>query len=461
MNKRHMFFILLYFVAGIAAYGCTSSSTDSASDNQVQIDLAGSKQGQSVAFVDVDGDGIEDKVVGAPYASVSSRTGAVLVYKSIEAGYSSAPVMAMTGDDNFGLSVVNLGDVDGDHKDDFAVGAINGSGDTAASLSGTVTIYKGGSKWQIIKKLAGDGPMDKFGFVIAAGDLNNDGYNDIVVGAPFNTNDPSLYQQGAVYVYFGPDFTKRVPLYASKTNSGLGWAVAVGDINGDGIPDLLISASGKVFGFYGGGNFSPSINSPDVTITSSASGFGKAIAVVGDFDGDGKKEIAIGAPNATINGNRDTGSVYIVKGGAGNRTVNLNAATTDLIVRIDGSNLFDRFGSSIAVAGDLDGDGKPEFAVGAPMADVNVNDLSGKVYLFKGKDINPSTTLSSSTAFNGMTKNQALGTALAANKKGHLLIGGPRSNADTGGVMMVDVLTGSPVSGGSSGGSTAGGGECH
>lgn len=463
MNERHIFFILFLLLTGLAAYSCSGSGTGSIASNNVRLDLTGSRQGQSVGFVDVDGDGIDDKVVGAPYASVSERTGVVLVYKGTATGNSSSPIMIMTGDDNFGFSFANLGDVDGDHRDDFAVGAINGSGsdDYESSLCGTVTIYKGGNKWQVIKKLAGEGPMDKFGFSLSAGDLDNDGYNDIIAGAPFNTNTPSLYQQGAVYVYFGPDFTRSVALHASSSNKGIGWAVSSGDINGDGISDLLISANGKVLGFYGGSSFAPSISSPDLTISSSASGFGKAIEVIGDIDGDGKKEIAVGAPNAVINGNRDTGSVYIVKGGDGTRTINLNAAAADLIVRIDGNGIFSRFGSSIVSVGDLDGDSKPDFAVGAPMDDVNPNDLGGKVYLFKGKDIGPATTLVNSTLFNGMAKNQAYGTALASNKKGQILIGGPRSTIDTGGVSLIDALTGNVVSEGSSGGSTGGSGECH
>lgn len=455
---------MIYLIAGVFVFSCSGGSNSSTgSPAPAQLNLTGSGQGQSVAFVDVDGDGVEDKLVGAPWAATSSGRGAVLVYRGTGSGYSSDPITAMTGDQNFGYSVVNIGDVDGDHKEDFAVGAINGSGAelTDPSLSGTVSIYKGGSKMEVIRHLAGEGPMDKFGFSIAAGDLNKDGYNDVIVGAPFNTNDPSLYQQGAVYVFFGPDFTKRIPIYASSSASGLGWKVASGDINGDGIDDLLISATGKVLAFYGGAGFAPAISSPDLTISSSSSGFGKAIEVIGDIDGDGKREIAVGSPNATINKNRDTGSVYIVKGGAGRRNVDLNSASADLIVRIDGNGLFDRFGASIALVGDTDGDGMPEFAVGAPMADVNTNDLSGRVYLFKGKDITPSAKLASSTVFNGMTKNQAFGTALASNKKGQILIGGPRANANTGGVMMVDALTGNPVSGGSSGGTTGGGDSCH
>ena len=75
--------------------------------------------------------------------------------------------------------------------------------------------------------------------------MNGDRTGDLIVGAPFNTNDPKFYQGGAVYIYFGPDFTDKVALYASSSNKGLGWSEVTGDINGDNILDLCISASGK------------------------------------------------------------------------------------------------------------------------------------------------------------------------------------------------------------------------
>lgn len=464
MKKRDVYFLPLLLSLVLTAYGCGnsgSSSTEAVDDGSMRsnvmdgVTLMGSKQGQSGGFVDVDGDGIDDKVVGAPYATTPSGTGAALVYTGNSDGsFSSSADLLLTGDDNYGYSFANIGDVDGDGKDDFAIGAISGDGEDV-SLSGSVYIYKGGSNGQIIKKLAGEGPMDKFGISIASGDLNNDGNKDVIVGAPFNTNDPSLYQQGAVYVFFGPDFTSKVSLYASSTNKGLGRAVASGDVNGDGISDLLISATGKVLVYYGVAGFNPTINSPNLAISNAATGFGKSLAVIGNIDGVSGEEIAVGAPNATVNNNRDTGSVYIIKGG-----------TTTILAQMNGANLFDRFGSSVASVPDMDGDNKPELVVGATTANSDPNYLSGKVYLFKSTGLSGSSWAPSS-AFDGNIKDQAYGTFLApapANietLKGKLLIGAPRSNMDTGGVSMVDLATGEMVAGGSSGGGGGGGGECH
>lgn len=473
--------ILLALLAGLAAYGCGSSGSSSMempgnNNNQNNVlngvTLMSSKQGQSVGLVDADGDGIADKVVGAPYAVTSVNTGAVLIYKgNSTGGFSSSPSNLLTGDDNLGFSFVKLtkgSSANPDNIEMFAVGAINGSGDgpTDSSLCGTVSVYKAGNNGpQLVTKLSGDGATAKFGLSLAAGDLNGDGYTDIVIGAPFNTNDAALYMQGAAYVYLGPDFSAatRKTLYASATNKGLGWAVATGDINGDGKADLLISTSGKVLGFYGGTSFAPVIDSPDVTISSTAAGFGKAIAVIGDINADTCGEIAIGAPGAIINNNRDTGSVYIIKGGTGNRTISNADTSADKIVRIDGNALFDRLGGSIVSLGDVDNpvDGKPDFAVSATTADVNAGDISGKVYLLKGKDISNTTTLAANaTAFSGSMKDQNYGTFLAPAGNGKLLIGAPTANMNTGSVFMVDLATGQVVAGGSSGGGSGGGLDC-
>jgi len=448
--------VVLFTLMFIGCAGGTDSGSTGGSNPSVGVDLTYGKLGQSAGFVDVDGDGIMDKVIGAPSASKDSNMGIALVYKgssssskSYKAEYGSTYTTTLTGDNSFGSSFVNLGDVDGDSKEDFAVGAIYGDGDNA-SMCGAVHIYKGGSNGQLIKKVSGEVPMDRFGMSIASGDLNGDGKNDIIIGAPFNTNDPSLYQSGAVYVYFAPDFATSVSLHASSTNKAIGWYVASGDINNDGVSDLLISVSGKVLGYYGGTSFSPSIDSPNVTISSSASGFGKTIAVIGDVDNDGYKEIVIGAPNATINSNRDTGSIYIIKGGTGARTVSLNSSTTDQIVRIDGAALFDRFGASIAIV-DADGDNIIDIAVGAPTADADGNVMAGKVYLLKGKDISSAATLSNATLFHGSAKYQGYGAFIAAAPDHHILVGTPEANKYNGDVVLVDLAEGSSTTGGSSG----------
>ena len=467
-TKTLLLSLVLSVAAGLISHGC-GDGNDGSPDTQATLNLTGARQGQAVGFADMNGDGIADKVVGAPYATtVSGQTGAVLVYNGSTTGFSTIPTAALTGDDNLGYAVVTIGN-------DLAVAAIHGDGDDV-SLSGSVTIYRGGGSGAIVKKLSGEWPLDKFGVSLASGDLNNDGTDDLIVGAPFNTNDPALYLGGAVYVFFGPDYAAPVKLYASAANKGLGWAVAAGDVNGDGTDDLVLSATGKVLVFYGSGlAFAPSISAPDIVLTSAAAGFGKAVAVIGNIDGSAGDEIAIGAPNALVSLNtvtsRDVGSVYIANG-SGLSPVNLDTATPGpagpLISRLNGETLFSRFGSSVAALGDIDGRGKPDLAVGAPMRDVDWNILSGTVYVFKGEDIAAGTPWAGISAFEGQVRDHSYGTSFAAavlsgptGTRNALLIGAPRSNAGTGGAAMVDPATGQTVAGGSSGGSTGGSGDCH
>lgn len=339
--------LFLCLALGALAQGCAKKDAADAPAPSA-LDLTGARQGQAVGFFDVDGDGFADKAVGAPYAApASSGTGALLLYQGSATGFSGSPTLVLRGDDNLGYALVTVGE-------DLAVGALHGSGEDV-SLSGSVTIFQGGGSGAIVRKLSGEWPLDKFGLALASGDLNGDAVPDLVVGAPFNTNDPARYQGGAVYVFLGPDYGTRVALHASAANGGLGWAVAAGDVSGDGTDDLVISAAGKVLVFNGAVAFSPSIDAPSFTFTSAAAGFGRALAVLGDVDGVPGSELAIGAPNAVLSLNtltsRDAGSVFVVKV-AGAPPVGLDGAiagpTGPLLARLDGETLFSRFGASLA-----------------------------------------------------------------------------------------------------------------
>jgi hypothetical protein len=168
---------------------------------------------------------------------------------------------------------------------------------------------------------------------------------------------------------------------------------------------------------------------------------------------------------------RDAGSAFVVNA-SGATPVNLDAAVAGpagpLLARLDGETLFSRFGTSLAAIGDVDGGGKPDLAVGAPMQDVDWNLLSGKVFVFKGEEIAAGTPWGSVSAFEGSVRDHSYGTALAGallpgltGSTHALLIGAPRSEGGTGGVAMVDAATGLDVAGGSSGGDAGDGGTCH
>jgi hypothetical protein len=402
----------------------------------VQEDLRGGLQGQAGIALDLNGDGKEDLVIGAPYAQSKGMNGALLLYISNSQGFPSRPSTLVEGEGNLGWSLTALGDIDGDGKGEFAAGAFSGSAEDV-SLSGTVTVFQGGDKPSKLTILSGENALDKFGYALACGDLNDDGYSDLAVGAPFHSPTPALYQRGAVYVYFGPNYDTagRVKIPATAANGGIGFSMASGDVNGDGMDDLLLQASGKVIGFYGSRFSFPLSYSPDVIFSSAAAGFGRSIAVLWDMDGDGLNDLAVGADQATVNGVLDSGRLFIIKGGEGERRVNADSASPDLLAVIDGKPDCGRFGSTILAVGDLDDDGTPDLAVSAVHADGDPWLMTGKIYLISGNVLNGEANVINSIP--GEARDMHLGSFLALVAEGNqFAAGAPTENVNTGKVRL-------------------------
>lgn len=496
MKSSHtcFFFLILFMVAGI--YGCNGSGTSSTITDTgtatPTINLTKSAQGTSGVFMDVNGDGLADQVVGAPAANLFK--GGVLVYFGSANGFSTSPIelKGEAADDNFGYSIINTGDIDGDGLNDFAIGAIHAEGGTP--LSGAVYIYKGGSTPTLLTKLNGEGPGDKFGWSIAPGDINGDGKADIVVSAYFNSG--TVFQGGAVYVYLntgsGLPAAPSLTVYGTK---GLGYSVAIGDVNGDTIGDIIADEGGKVLVWYGSTTIttalayaSPSVTiygTPKAAVGKAGSGFGKATAVVGDIDGDGFNDIAIGNPNRGIYNIYDNrGSVYIFKGGdyAAGKII-YEDGTDSLgnlgykIIKITGVNDQDRFGSFILPVGDAIGmdsltpGGKPDLVVSAVWGDTDTIKTAGKGYLFSGEHISAmSVDMSASHAekgYNGEATGSGFGTFCSITKEGPdgvLFVGAPLTSETTGSLKMIMLTDGSAITGGATGGgigTDTGGLACH
>ena len=270
---------------------------------------AGDGFGYSIAGLgDVNGDGIADFAVGAPGDDrAGANAGLVYVYHGGRppSGRAAMELEPPAPGGQFGISVASAGDFNGDGVPDLAVGA-NWHLDRGEPR-GRVMVYFGGRAMHARPDWSADGPDPAgwFGIVAGAGDLNGDGYDDLVVGA--GRARGSTRASGAAYVYFGGAHAKTDPalvLPGNQTGDGFGYAVAApGDLDGDGWPDLVVSASGSDASAPGAGAVKvyrggPGMDAkPDVVITGDAAGdaFGTTVAAAGDLDGDGLADLLVGS----------------------------------------------------------------------------------------------------------------------------------------------------------------------
>jgi hypothetical protein len=442
-------FLLLFLFANMTHLSPASAGKKKStvtSELSSQKFLKGAMQGMSSVVLDLNGDNINDFVVGAPFANHSGANGALLIYFADKNGFYKKPAVILDGDGNLGWSLVSLGDLNDDDREDFAVGAYSGSG-KYSSLAGTVIIYHGGKKPNKISVLEGEHALDKFGYSIASGDLNHDGYLDLVVGAPFHSPTPLLYQQGALYIYFGPDYDPEdaIKIPASAIHTGIGFSVATGDITDDGIDDLLIGASGRVVVYCGAKDIFPACPNPDFVYKDIGynpyNGFGRNMAVLGDVNGDDYNDIVIGAHQETVSGEIDSGRLFILKGGP--KTNSINNCTSDvssleLLYLINGEPNCGQFGSAILPVGDSDGDDVPDVVVSAVHADGNPWLMTGKIYLISGAELGQE--ISVAKKIEGKAKNMHLGASLALIGDGKTIAAGaPTENGNTGVVHLYDL----------------------
>lgn len=246
--------------------------------------------------------------------------------------------------------------------------------------------------------ILGETPLAQFGFSVAsAGDINADGYGDLVVGSDLGNQ---------IAVYLGSSAGLSTTAFYTDTGLGgenLGWSVGGGgDVSGDSVDDFVVGAyisnTGAAYVYHGSGIGLPT-KAATLTGETVNSHFGWSVAIVGDVNGDGIDDIAIGAPQYGAN----QGRVYIYYG-----PVVGSGVVPD--VMLDGENALDGFGSSVAGAGDVNGDGFDDLVIGAwKNADGGLE--AGKAYLFYGS----STGIDSSnfTAVTGNNANDKFGTSVA------------------------------------------------
>ncbi len=337
---------------------------------------------------DVNGDGYDDVAVGAP-----GDSGSVYVYYGSATGISAAAETKLTASDSrsggyFGITVAGAGDLNSDGYDDLVTASH--WDDDNGELSGSAYVFFGAatgvSPSSEVKLVPSDSAsFQQFGWSVAgAGDLDGDGFDDLAVGARGDGQ-----HKGAVYVYAGSasgvSSAAVAKLRASDAadNALFGSSVsAAGDVNGDGYGDLVVGAigdntagvvGGAAYVFYGSASGLASSAALKLVASDGTSShyFGDAVTGAGDVNGDGYDDIAVSAIWDIDNGPR-AGAVYVYTGGASG----ISGASELKIVASDGVD-GQEFGSSLSAAGDVDGDGYSDLVVGGDL-------LDGSAYVYFG-----------------------------------------------------------------------------
>lgn len=343
-------------------------------DNIVDVTMTGEFSngnfGDIVSSIgDVNNDGFDDVIVTAPSAN-SLRGNAYIFYGGSPMNNSvDIKIPGFEDDGYFGTSACGIGDINNDGFDDILIGAKGYS-----NYTGRAYLYLGGNPMDTIADavFTGEGTWNQFGDAVSsAGDVNNDGYLDFMIGA----NRYSSFM-GRVYIYFGGtgiDTTADVILSGEFSANYFGSSITAEDINNDNYTDIIVGAygyngtnTGKVYVYYGG---NPMDNIADITKQgqNAVDYFGISVSNVGDFNNDGYNDIIIGA-----DGYDPTGLAGILFGSSS------FDSTFDVIM--EGEHASDDFGYSVSNAGDLNNDGYDDVIVGA-----YGNNTNGAAYIYFGR----------------------------------------------------------------------------
>jgi hypothetical protein len=337
--------------------------------------------GRSVACAgDVNGDGYDDVVVGAPRDEVGPvNEGRVFLYLGSAGGLMSFSWSDESGDaaSGFGSSVAGAGDVNGDGYDDFLVGAP--SWDSATQDVGAAFLYFGAADGAPVLGWSFEGAalFEAFGTdVSTAGDVNADGYDDVIIGA---------WGEDRCYVFHGgPSGPSGAPdkILASAVGSMFGWAVSTaGDTNGDGYADIMVgwphwgvSEEGRALVYFGSAS-GVTVNNWNYENTVSGAQFGYDVACAGDVNGDGFSDILIGAQKST-SGQSEEGRAYLFYGSE-------NGPLAQAFWIADAEQVGAHLGYAVAGAGDVNGDGYSDIGAGARDFD-NPETDEGRVAVWHG-----------------------------------------------------------------------------
>ncbi|HOX42377.1 MAG TPA: VCBS repeat-containing protein [Myxococcota bacterium] len=355
---------------------------------------------------DFNGDGYSDVVVGAyRQSNPESAEGSAFVYLGSVSGVPGMPDATLDNPADsslgfFGISVASAGDVNGDGYSDLVVGA-SGQDDPGTDQGSAFVFYGSSAGIPTTPGATLDSPTAQPGgffgaSVSSAGDVNGDGYADVIVGASALDNPET--DEGGAYLFHGsaaglssaPAAVLDNPADQAEAYFGLSVSSA-GDVNGDGYADVLVGAKGQAdpesgegsaFVYYGAaGGLSPS---PDVALDNPADqaggSFGASVSSAGDVNGDGYADVVVGAifqDHPAI----DEGGAYVFHGSAAGLSSNPDAALDN-----PGDQAGGLFGMGVSSAGDVNGDGYSDLVVGASGQD-NPETDEGGAYVFYGSPI--------------------------------------------------------------------------
>jgi FG-GAP repeat len=421
MLRGHRALALLSAAFGLAllpgaASASTATAAESAGHLRIIVPSPAFSQGRVVSVGDWNGDGLPDVAVSDTTGGAAGQGVVWIVYgqsaqTTIDLSGGTLPagdgvtILGSAAASFFGDSLAS-GDVNGDGRPDLVIGAptfltssvvsaawviFAGAGTGATPLtSGTLDLSSGaGTHGYAISGPAAHGDLDQFGESVAVvKDMNGDGRAEVAVGAPVFTN-AGRTSDGAAYVAFGQSGTttehasllssddQGFAVFGAAANDQLGSSLDGGDFNGDGLGDLLIGAPRAnagtgaayvVFGKSGTAN----LDLADITLTSkylaidgSTNGdhAGESVALVPDMNGDGRSEAVVCAPFAAINGLMGAGECAVVFGRAAAGSLSLSTLGTAGFT-ISGALGGGLLGTSVAAAGDVNGDGRGDIVIG-------------------------------------------------------------------------------------------------